>query len=151
MCYHSNKLLTFNICIKTIYKKLDYVCIVNVWTYPPPPPINFAALFISRRLYIFSYNRRLYWNYICSYTVRQFNWWCYCSALCDEIFDHFPVFDQKKLMECLWSRRLLMIFFLSFSDSNINNVQYMEKFINRSRVSRVCPQSCTNKLCAFLL
>ena len=26
-------------------------------------------------------------------TVRKFNWWRYFLALCDQIFDHFPLFD----------------------------------------------------------
>ena len=28
------------------------------------------------------------------YTVRKVNWWRYCLDLCDEIFDHFPLFDE---------------------------------------------------------
>ena len=28
------------------------------------------------------------------YTVRKFNRWRFRSALCDEIFDHFPLFDD---------------------------------------------------------
>ena len=27
-------------------------------------------------------------------TVRQFIWWLYCLALCDEMFDPFPLFDE---------------------------------------------------------
>ena len=29
-----------------------------------------------------------------SCTVRKFNWWRYCLALCDIMFDHFPLFDE---------------------------------------------------------
>ena len=28
------------------------------------------------------------------YTVRKFNWWRYCLAICDSIFDHFPLLDE---------------------------------------------------------
>ena len=31
------------------------------------------------------------------HTVRKFNWWRYCWALCDEIFDHFPLLDETSL------------------------------------------------------
>ena len=27
-------------------------------------------------------------------TVRKFIWWLYCLALCDEMFDPFPLFDE---------------------------------------------------------
>ena len=37
-------------------------------------------------------------NNICiaanAYTARKFNWWRYCLALWDEIFDPFPLFDE---------------------------------------------------------
>ena len=29
-----------------------------------------------------------------SCTVRKFNWWRYCLALCDIMFDHFHLFDE---------------------------------------------------------
>ena len=32
--------------------------------------------------------------YVQLYTVRKFNWWRYCLALYDEIFYHFPLFDE---------------------------------------------------------
>ena len=34
---------------------------------------------------------RSYWN---GCTVRKYNCWRYCVAQCDEIFDHFPLFDE---------------------------------------------------------
>ena len=30
---------------------------------------------------------------MCLYNVRKFNWWRSCLAQCDEILDHFPLFD----------------------------------------------------------
>ena len=27
-------------------------------------------------------------------TVRKFNWWLHCLTLCDEMFAHFPLFDE---------------------------------------------------------
>ena len=34
------------------------------------------------------------WDIYSTYTVRKCNWWRFCLALCDEIFDHFPLFDK---------------------------------------------------------
>ena len=28
------------------------------------------------------------------FLLEKIKWWRYCSAQCDEIFDHFPVFDE---------------------------------------------------------
>ena len=37
------------------------------------------------------------------YTVRKYNWWRYCLALCEEIFDNFPLFDETVRYIELWN------------------------------------------------
>ena len=38
------------------------------------------------------------------YTFRKFNWWRYCLALCDEMFAHFPLFDETLHHIELWNQ-----------------------------------------------
>ena len=52
------------------------------------------------RYYVYMYMHKLHiiQLHVCTvcvhiYNTRKFNWWRYCLAQCDEILDHFPLFD----------------------------------------------------------
>ena len=100
-----------------MYPVIYYLCTwkMQVWISPPPPgklecggrvafrstavqngpwfdaiPLALAFLKMSNVINFVLFD--LTWSvmYICTYTDE---WWRYCLALCEDIFDHFPLFD----------------------------------------------------------
>ena len=55
-----------------------------------------------------------------SYNVRKFIWWRYCLALCEEIFDRFPLFYLTKL-------------YVTLSFATVSSVKFSEVRLNFSK------------------